>query len=53
MASRPRTQVFLVRHGETDWNASGRWQGRTDVPLMRAICACRSAPSSAGRMRRF
>jgi broad specificity phosphatase PhoE len=27
------TRFFLVRHGETDWNAEHRWQGHTDTPL--------------------
>lgn len=25
--------LYVARHGETDWNAEGRWQGNTDVPL--------------------
>ena len=24
---------YLVRHGETDWNKTGRTQGHVDVPL--------------------
>lgn len=26
-------RVILIRHGETEWNASGRWQGNAPVPL--------------------
>ncbi|WP_150460268.1 histidine phosphatase family protein [Nesterenkonia ebinurensis] len=29
-------RVLLVRHGETPWNAQGRMQGRTDIPLSEA-----------------
>ncbi len=27
------TRILLVRHGESTWNAGGRWQGRADPPL--------------------
>jgi broad specificity phosphatase PhoE len=26
-------RLFLVRHGESTWNADGRWQGQADPPL--------------------
>ena len=30
---RAMTRLLLVRHGESVWNADGRWQGQADPPL--------------------
>jgi probable phosphoglycerate mutase len=27
------TRVLLARHGQSEWNAEGRWQGQADPPL--------------------
>src|SRR5260370_4131906 len=27
------TLITLIRHGETSWNAQGKWQGHAHVPL--------------------
>jgi broad specificity phosphatase PhoE len=29
----PRTDLFLVRHGQSEYNRDGRWQGHSNPPL--------------------
>lgn len=45
-----RTRLVLLRHGQTDWNVSGRFQGQKDIPLNEAGLqqARRVAPLIAG-----
>src|ERR1700685_364650 len=33
MQTPPMEEVYLVRHGETEWNRNGRRQGQLDAPL--------------------
>ena len=42
-------RIFAIRHGRTEWNALGKIQGRTDIPLSDE--GKESAYSLAGKMR--
>lgn len=41
---KPAGQIYLLRHGETEWNTAGRFQGHLDSPLTsRGIAQAESA----------
>jgi probable phosphoglycerate mutase len=45
---RSSARLLLLRHGESEWNATGRWQGQADPPLSEA--GVRHAMAAADRL---
>ncbi len=42
-------RILVVRHGQSEWNAQGRWQGQADPPLSPlGVEQARAAASSVG-----
>ncbi|WP_284247007.1 histidine phosphatase family protein, partial [Methylobacterium haplocladii] len=46
---KPRSAIWFVRHGQTDWNAQRRLQGQRDIDLNATGLA--QAAEAAARLR--
>ena len=49
----PTVRMLLIRHGQSTWNAAGRWQGQADPPLsdlgrLQAKLAAAAVPDAIG-----
>ncbi|MDE0267944.1 MAG: histidine phosphatase family protein [Acidimicrobiaceae bacterium] len=54
--SRQKMRKLLVRHAQSDWNVSGRWQGHADTPLSahgraQSVEAAKALTNSSGSTR--
>ena len=45
------TELIIIRHGQTDWNLNGKWQGLTNTPLNAK--GIMQAEQIAGRLKKF
>ena len=45
------TRILMLRHGQSEWNALGRWQGQADPPL--SELGERQAAAAADNLPRF
>ena len=51
MSGGGQVRLILMRHGQTEWNLQGRYQGRADLPICAAgrVTAQRAAAALQGR----
>jgi probable phosphoglycerate mutase len=50
LEARGSTRILLIRHGQSTWNADGRWQGQADPPLSRLGLAQATSASSSSEL---